>query len=291
MNLLPIRALDLIRGRQKRRDERPAALNGNEDEIDGIRHCARLVAVRVEAQVDGAAEDLPDESVREPVPERLAAVPRLRVRDGDGGLGGPEDARRYAAQRAAEEHEPVDAEAVVGVEARGVGGVAEAVGRVSRRSRRASGGTYVPKMRAPLMPMYLVRTGAKKHDTTMRQKVMALAALTTSGLAAPPAPRLFMAPQMPGAERLARPRMVMLKKVERYHFTEGVLELIRANVLNERTRDQLRLGRDAVTSMEVGVGRHGGECLKLLQAKMNTDVFVKPERDMRDGQWRRPALI
>lgn len=44
----------------------------------------------------------------------------------------------------------------------------------------------------------------------MRQKVSALAALTTFGEAAPPAPSEFMAIQMPGAERLHRPRIVML---------------------------------------------------------------------------------
>ena len=44
----------------------------------------------------------------------------------------------------------------------------------------------------------------------MRQNVRALAALMSSGDAAPPAPREFMAAQIPGAERLARPRTVML---------------------------------------------------------------------------------
>ena len=44
----------------------------------------------------------------------------------------------------------------------------------------------------------------------MRQKVKAFAALTSFGVAAPPAPREFIAPQIPGADRLQRPRMVIL---------------------------------------------------------------------------------
>lgn len=51
----------------------------------------------------------------------------------------------------------------------------------------------------------------------------AFAALMSLGDAAPPAPRLFIAPQIPGAEKLARPRIVILYAVERYHFT-GVYE-------------------------------------------------------------------
>lgn len=54
----------------------------------------------------------------------------------------------------------------------------------------------------------------------MRQKVNALAALISLGEAAPPAPSEFIAVQIPGADKLHRPRMVMLKNVERYHLTE-----------------------------------------------------------------------
>jgi hypothetical protein len=57
----------------------------------------------------------------------------------------------------------------------------------------------------------------------MRQNVRALAALTSSGLAAPPAPREFMAVHIPGAERLHKPRIVMLKKVDLCHLTVTVL--------------------------------------------------------------------
>lgn len=52
---------------------------------------------------------------------------------------------------------------------------------------------------------------------------MALAALMRLGDAAPPAPKEFMADQMPGQEKLQRPTMVMLKRVERYHFTVAML--------------------------------------------------------------------
>ena len=52
---------------------------------------------------------------------------------------------------------------------------------------------------------------------------MALAALMRLGEAAPPAPKEFMADQMPGHEKLQRPTMVMLNIDERYHFTAAVL--------------------------------------------------------------------
>jgi len=65
----------------------------------------------------------------------------------------------------------------------------------------------VPKMSAHLMPTALTRIGEKKQDTTIKQKVSALAPLTRYGFAAPPAPREFIAPQIPGASKLHIPRI------------------------------------------------------------------------------------
>jgi len=58
--------------------------------------------------------------------------------------------------------------------------------------------------------MYRTITLEKKQDTTIKQKVKALAALTKYGFSSPPAPREFMAPHIPGAAKLQRPRMVAL---------------------------------------------------------------------------------
>ena len=55
----------------------------------------------------------------------------------------------------------------------------------------------------------------------MRQKVRALAALTSQGDCEPPPPREFMAPQMPGARKLQIPRMRALNHVERYQRMSG----------------------------------------------------------------------
>lgn len=65
----------------------------------------------------------------------------------------------------------------------------------------------VPKIKVYLMPIALTRMGEKKQETTMRQKVNALAALTRYGFCCPPAPREFIAPQIPGARKLQMPRM------------------------------------------------------------------------------------
>lgn len=54
---------------------------------------------------------------------------------------------------------------------------------------------------------------------TIKQKVRAFAALERAGLAVPPAPSEFIAVHIPGAAKLQRPSIVMLKKVDRYHFT------------------------------------------------------------------------
>lgn len=79
--------------------------------------------------------------------------------------------------------------------------------------------TYVPNISAPLMPISRTKALDRRHDTTMRQNVNAFAVLTRYGFCAPPAPREFIAPQMPGAPKLHRPRMVILKNVDLYHFT------------------------------------------------------------------------
>nr|XP_036579822.1 uncharacterized protein CTRU02_10298 [Colletotrichum truncatum]KAF6787502.1 hypothetical protein CTRU02_10298 [Colletotrichum truncatum] len=96
-DLLPVLSLHLLRLVQEQPDKRTRGLDGDEDDEDGVRHLPCLVVVRVEAEVDRAAEDLAAEAVRQPVPQRLALVPRLGVRDGDCGLGHPEDAGRDAA--------------------------------------------------------------------------------------------------------------------------------------------------------------------------------------------------
>lgn len=57
------------------------------------------------------------------------------------------------------------------------------------------------------MPMALTMGPEKKHDTTIRQNVSAFAVLTSCGFSSPPAPREFMAPQMPGAKKLHVPRI------------------------------------------------------------------------------------
>lgn len=73
-----------------------------------------------------------------------------------------------------------------------------------------------------LMPTYLTKLLDKVQVTTMRQKVNALAALTSHGDSSPPPPSEFMAPQMPGARKLQIPRMRALKNVDLYHLTETV---------------------------------------------------------------------
>lgn len=72
------------------------------------------------------------------------------------------------------------------------------------------GDVYVPNIKAPLMPMYLTRMLEKKQETTIKQKVNALAPFTKYGFSSPPAPREFMAPHMPGAAKLQRPKIVAL---------------------------------------------------------------------------------
>lgn len=120
--VLALHAAGLI---EQQGDEGPRGLDGDEENVDRVRDFSRLVLVDVEANVDGAAEDLARQAVREPVAQRLALVPRLRVRDGDGGLGHPKDARADAAQGGAQQQQPLGAVAAVAVEPRGVGGVAE----------------------------------------------------------------------------------------------------------------------------------------------------------------------
>lgn len=46
-----------------------------------------------------------------------------------------------------------------------------------------------------------------------------MAEFVRCGLAVPPAPREFIADQMPGAAKLHKPNIVTLYNVERYHFT------------------------------------------------------------------------
>jgi hypothetical protein len=72
------------------------------------------------------------------------------------------------------------------------------------------GEIYVPKIKAPLMPIYLTRMLEKKQENTIKQKVNALAPFTKYGFSSPPAPREFMAPHMPGAAKLQRSRIVAL---------------------------------------------------------------------------------
>lgn len=92
--------------------------------------------------------------------------------------------------------------------------------RLEGKNESSVGGlTDVPNISAPLIPINLTMALENKQDTTIRQKVRALAALISSGRAAPPAPREFIAPQIPGAARLQRPRMVTFVNVDRYHFT------------------------------------------------------------------------
>ena len=71
------------------------------------------------------------------------------------------------------------------------------------------------------MPMYLTNRLDNEHVSTIKQKVKALAVLTSHGLSSPPPPSEFMAPQMPGARKLHMPRISALNHVEWYHFTPG----------------------------------------------------------------------
>ena len=82
-DLLPIPALDLVRRGEQGRHERATGLDGNKDEIHRVRHGARLITVRVEAEIDRPAEDLADKTIREPVAQRFPAIPRLRIGNGD----------------------------------------------------------------------------------------------------------------------------------------------------------------------------------------------------------------
>lgn len=132
---LPILPLHLRRTIEQQPKQRTHRLDSDKHQENSVRHLAGLVTVRIEAEVDGAAQDLPAQPEGQPVPQRLAAVPRLRIGNGDGGLSHPEDAGRDAAQRGAEERQPLGAEAVVRVEAGRVRGVADAVKSVSYVSR------------------------------------------------------------------------------------------------------------------------------------------------------------
>lgn len=87
--------------------------------------------------------------------------------------------------------------------------------------RPAAKGQYpaAPMINVHLIPKYLTKIPDSAQVTTMRQKVRALAALTSQGLCWPPPPREFIAPHMPGAQKLQMPRIMALYKVDRYHFT------------------------------------------------------------------------
>lgn len=100
-------------------------LQRNKDQEDGIRDLSGLVLVRVEPQVDGAAENLPGKPIRQPVAQGLALIPRLGIGNGDGGLGHPEHAGGEAAERGAQDDEPLCPESVVCVKPGCVGGVSE----------------------------------------------------------------------------------------------------------------------------------------------------------------------
>lgn len=124
---LAVLALDLLGLIEQQGDKGPSGLQRDKDEVDNVADGAGLIAACVDAQVDGAAKDLAAQAVRQPVAQGLAAVPGLRVGNGDGGLGHPKYAGRDAAESGAEEHEPLVAETVVGVEAGGVGCVSYTV--------------------------------------------------------------------------------------------------------------------------------------------------------------------
>lgn len=120
---------DLLRGAQAQRQGQAEAHDGDEDDVRGGADGPGRRLLRVEAEVDGAAHDGARRLGRLPDGEVEGPVARGRVPDDDGGLGGPEEARRDAAQRGPEQHEPRRRAHVVGVEPRAVQRVAHGAER------------------------------------------------------------------------------------------------------------------------------------------------------------------
>ena len=119
-----VRALDLGWLVQEQAGEGSQGLESDEHPIHLVGDFAGAVVLGVDAEVDGAAEDLPAQPKTEPEAQEATPIVCFGIRECDSRFRHPEDARRDAAQGRAEQNEPLGAEPVVGVQARGVGSVA-----------------------------------------------------------------------------------------------------------------------------------------------------------------------
>lgn len=101
--------------------ERSHRRQGNKHKVNIWVDSSGISAISIEAEVDGSTNDLARDAEREPDTEAQADTVGFRVREGDSGFDGPEEACREATRRCAEEDEPFSPIHIVGVQACAVG--------------------------------------------------------------------------------------------------------------------------------------------------------------------------
>ncbi len=117
--------LHLLRRRQEKRHQRAEALQRHKHRVRVDTNAAGAVGLDVEGEVDRAANDGPELVQDQPDRNAPPAPLRLGVGDRHPALGRPEDAGRQPAHDRADDQAPLRAELGVGVQAGGVGRVAE----------------------------------------------------------------------------------------------------------------------------------------------------------------------